>query len=272
MTDSQTHSPYEDGENYALRDQSTTGLDFYLTLATKIREPILEIGCGTGRICIPLAAQGFDITGLEMSKPMLQQAKKTAAAHQIPINWTEADGCDFHLNQTFGLVYLTGNTFQAFLTTAQQQQMLACVHAHLMPEGTLAFETRNPRWRTSQTPVKSPSSWSGPEGLFAFLENTQAPMEFGTYTDAEGRNIRLSKTQRYDPVTQLLHWRTTKHWIENQVPQTAVEQVTVRYTFPRELDLLLQNAGFSIVEQYGNWDLSPLQGDSPSIITVAKKS
>lgn len=68
---------------------------FYLTLAERIGGEILDLGCGTGRVTIPLAQRSFRITGLDIVPEMLEFAKKKAS--KLSVDWVEADVRDFHL-------------------------------------------------------------------------------------------------------------------------------------------------------------------------------
>jgi hypothetical protein len=139
------------------------------------------------------------------------------------------------------------------------------VRAHLHDEGLFAFETRNPRWAS----LKSGSEKE--EGLFANLE-TRAEEEAGqAYTDSSGRNVRVSRTQAYDHVAQILHWTTYRRWREGDQEQTRTTRIAVRYTFPQELAALLHYNGFTILRQYGDWNLEPLSAASPSLIVVCRK-
>ena len=109
------------------------------------------------------------------------------------------------------------------------------------------------------------------EGLFANLETRAAEEDWRTYTDSSGRDVRVSKTQAYDHVAQILHWTTYRRWREGDQEHTKVTRIALRYTFPQELAALLYYNGFSIVRQYGDWNLEPLTAASPSIIIVCRK-
>src|SRR5512134_1834309 len=83
--------PIRDGRHYdALKAQND--VPFYLSQAQMARGPVLEIGCGTGRVTIPLAAAGAEITGLDVSASMLEEAKRKAQNQGLRINWIAADG------------------------------------------------------------------------------------------------------------------------------------------------------------------------------------
>ena len=115
---------------------------------------MLEIACGTGRVSIPIARLGFAVTGLDIVPGMVERARSKSAG--LPTRWVEGDARAFDLGERFRLIFLTGNAFQAFLTHADQEALLGRVRAHLHDEGLFAFETRNPRWRTSREAGRRP--------------------------------------------------------------------------------------------------------------------
>jgi hypothetical protein len=127
------------------------------------------------------------------------------------------------------------------------------------------------------------------EGLFAFLESRAEEGE-ESYIDSSGREVRASRTQVYDHVAQVLHWTTYRRWNPSQSPrhggrqegeagkgevvpqeQIRITRIAVRFTFPQELEALLHYNGFSLIRQYGDWNLEPLSAASPSIIVVCRK-
>jgi SAM-dependent methyltransferase len=265
---------FADPVNYDREDPSDTGLAFYADLARETGSPVLEIACGTGRIAIPIARLGFAVTGLDIAPGMLERARAKAA--DLPARWVVGDARTFDLGERFRLIFLTGNAFQAFLTRADQEALLGRVRAHLVDDGLFAFETRNPRWATrpptgDHVPPASPGAHPTGEGLFAFLE-TRADEEAGpTYINDRGCEVRVSRTQVYDHVAQILHWTTYRRWREGDRERSRVTRIAVRYTFPQELAALLHDNGFSILRQYGDWNREPLTPASPSIIVVCRK-
>src|ERR671915_951800 len=256
---------YADPIDYDWRYSSDTGVAFYSALAWEAGGPVLEIACGTGRVAIPIARQGFAVTGLDVVPGMLQRARSKAAG--LPIRWVEGDARDFDLDERFRLTFLTGNAFQAFLTNADQEALLGRVRAHLHDEGLFAFETRNPRWRTSEGRDEDP------DGLFVYLETRAEEEALPPHTNAHGREVRESRSRTYDHVAQVLHWTSYQRWHEGgaQEERTKTKRIALRYTFPQELAALLHHNGFTIARRYGNWDSEPLTGASPSIIVVCRK-
>ncbi|MDQ3928404.1 MAG: class I SAM-dependent methyltransferase, partial [Chloroflexota bacterium] len=234
--------------------------------------PVLEIACGTGRVSIPIARLGFAVTGLDIVPGMLALARSKSAG--LPTRWVEGDARTFDLGEQFHLVFLTGNAFQAFLTRPDQEAVLERVRAHLHDDGLFAFETRNPRWRTlahADSERDEDIHGNPNEGLFAFLETNTDEQHFQTYVDVDGHEVSVSHTQVYDHVSQVLHWTTYRRWREGDEEQTKVTRIAVRFTFPQELEALLYYNGFTIVRQYGDWNLEPLSAASGSIIVVCRK-
>jgi SAM-dependent methyltransferase len=261
---------FGDAVTYDIEDPSDTGTAFYTALSEETGGPVLEIACGTGRVCIPIARLGFPVTGVDIVPGMLAQARHKSAG--FPTRWVEGDARTFDLGEQFRLIFLTGNAFQAFLTRSDQEALLERVHAHLHKDGLFAFETRNPRWaHLVPTDPNRLAERAPEEGLFAFLETRDQEEDGGTYTDTRGRVVRRSRTQRYDHVAQILHWTTYRRWHEDDQEQTKATRIAVRFTFPQELQALLHYNGFTIIRQYGDWNLEPLTAASPSIIVVCRK-
>jgi SAM-dependent methyltransferase len=265
---------FSDPVNYDMQDDSPVGISFYSALAQETGSPVLEIACGTGRVSIPIARVGIHVTGLDIVPGMLERARAKSAG--LPTRWIEADARSFELGERFRLIYLTGNAFQAFLTNADQKALLQCVGAHLHEDGLFAFETRNPRWANLNpagrgATTKSQQAQQHDQGSFAYLETSEEEQEWPSYIDSSGSEVRVSKTQVYDPVAQILHWTTYRRWHEAEQEHTKTTRIALRFTFPQELTALLDYNGFAIIRQYGDWNLDPLTADSKSIIVVCRK-
>src|SRR5918994_5124392 len=251
---------FADPVDYDRQDSSDTGVAFYAALARETGGPVLEIACGTGRVAIPIARQGFTVTGLDVVPDMLELARSKSAG--LPVRWVEGDARSFDLGERFRLVFLTGNAFQLFLTNADQEALLGRVRAHLHEEGMFAFETRNPRWGGRGGGEEARA------GLFVDLETRAEEEARPSYVDARGREVRVFDTRAYDHIAQILHWTTHRRWDEGGRERTKTTRIALRYTFPQELAALLDRNGFTIVRWYGDWNGEPLAATSPSIIVV----
>ena len=244
---------YADPENYDIEQQSCLGLEdpgtrFYAGLAQAGGGPVLEPACGTGRALLPIARLGIPVVGLDLAHGMLRRAHSLTG--DLPAGWLQGDMRRFRLAQHFRLVFLTGNAFQALLTHSDQRQFLTCTRRHLHPEGRLAFETRNPRP--------------------ADLVTTTEEEVWDTYRSVEGHTVTYSGVQRYDPQAQIMEWTSFRRWQQDGAPREKVTRVAVRFTAPQALEALLAECGFEIVEQYGDFQRSPLTAGSPSIVSVCR--
>lgn len=263
MIDHNNLEEFADPSTYDIEDSSDTGVAFYTALAQETGGPVLEIACGTGRVSIPIARLGFAVTGVDIVPGTLELARSKSAG--LATRWIEADARTFALGEQFRLIFLTGNAFQGFLTRADQEALLARVRAHLHDDGLFAFETRNPRWATQEGHGEDYA------GLFVNLETRAEEQEWPSYRNSSGHKVRVSRTQAYDHVAQILHWTTYRRWHEGEQEHTKITRIALRYTFPQELAALLHYNGFTMLRQYGDWDLQPLSAASPSIIVVCRK-
>jgi SAM-dependent methyltransferase len=242
---------YTDPELYDLENQQfELAGPFYLTLAQQLGSPVLELGCGTGRYTIPLAQHGIAITGLDVVPQMLARAQEKATG--LAISWVEADARSFQLNRTFRLIFESGAMFEHLLDRTAQMQMLFSVRQHLAGDGRFVVALQRP------TP--------------ALMANVTEEQFWFSYTTPAGIEVRVSGTQHYDPVRQVRTETAYRRWTD--ASGQSIERVAPlgqRSTFPAEMETLLDDTGFAIIERYGNWDFSPLTDDSNTLIYVCAK-
>jgi SAM-dependent methyltransferase len=130
-------------------NQYLEDLPFWLDLAERANGPILELGCGTGRIMLPLIEAGYQVTGLDLNAEMLAYLNSLAAKSGIAEPYVvEADLTNFQLQQQFPLILLPCNTYST-LKDKQRQSALECITGHLAPSGVFATSLPNPDWLTN---------------------------------------------------------------------------------------------------------------------------
>ncbi len=241
---------YYDLENASF----TEDLDFWLELADELGDPVLELGCGTGRVLLNLARRGHRVTGLDNAPEMLARlrAKLEAASSRhlaTPPTVVQASMDSFELPGTFRLALMPYNTFMHLLTFEDQQAVLTRVRRHLAPGGALALDMPNPGEAYSATE----------QGVT--LERT--------FMDGD-RTVQQFSAVALDRAAQLA--RIT--WIyDATAPDGAVQRTLVplvlRYTFPGEMRLLLERCGLALAHLYGDYDRSPFADGAPRMLVLA---
>ena len=217
-----------DGRHYdAQHAYLTRDVPYWRALAVPVPLRVLEVACGTGRIAIPLARDGHAVTGIDLSRSMLEQAERKAAEAGVAVALHEADMRTFELGATFDLVLLPFNGMYLLRERADAEQCLAAIRRHLAPGGRFALDFTNPRFEklTATTHVAS-----------------------------------------YDRVRQQKTVDITYRFADGS---TATDQLVLRVYFPQELLALLAYNGFDVIEQYGDYDRSPLASDSPQLLFVS---
>ena len=217
-------------------------LDLFLSLVET--GSVLDLACGTGRLTIPLAKKGLKVFGLDASEPMLELAREKSK--DFSIKWIQGDVRDFHLNETFDLILMAGNAFQALLSEPDQISMLDCVRRHLKPSGLFVFNTRNPQENDFKTTSE-----------FEFWHDFQ---------DQYGDEVKVFGKQEVDPSHPVIKYTTKRVWKDKETTNT----IDLRFTPYDQLLRLLEQTGFKICEVFGDDKKNLFRKDSPSIIFVCR--
>src|SRR4051812_27986040 len=96
---------YDDARHYEALFPGPNDLPFYRRQVAAYGGPVLELACGTGRLTIPLALDGADITGIDRSRSMLEAARSRAARHQVEVSFQEGDMRDYALGRKFKFIF-----------------------------------------------------------------------------------------------------------------------------------------------------------------------
>ncbi|MBE0670745.1 MAG: class I SAM-dependent methyltransferase [Anaerolineales bacterium] len=235
-----------DAEN---RDFEPDG-PFILSLVKQLGGAVLELGCGTGRITIPLAQNGVEIVGLDVVPGMVDLARQKSEG--MPIEWVVADVRNYQLGRKFKLIFESGSVFHHMLTRQDQEAYLARVREHLEDEGRLVLSLFFPKARN--------------------LVSTDVVEEWFTAEHPDGYEIKVSGIDEYDDFRQVKTETAYRRWTDASGKELLqVAPLSLRYVFPQEMEALLHYGGFEIVEQYGDFDRGPVTKESGLITLVCKK-
>jgi SAM-dependent methyltransferase len=232
-------------------------VDFYVNAAKEFGHPVLELGCGSGRVTIAVAQGGFTITGVDLSLKMLAKAEEKTArlsdAGRSRVNLVQGNMTNFCLGALFRLVIIPFRPFQHLLDVQQQLDCLHRVRRHLETGGHLILDF----FQTDARRMHDPE----------FLQERQA----AEYQMSDGRKVRLSeRVTAFHRAEQLndveMIYRVT-HLDGRE--ERLIMAFPFRYFFRYEVEHLLARCGFSVEATYGDFDRSPLQDRSPEMIFVA---
>jgi len=236
-------------------------IGFYLACAAEADGKVLELGCGTGRVLIPMAAAGHSIVGLDLSPDMLARCREKLRAQppavQARVKLVEGSMTSFDLGEAFSLVTLPFRSFQHLLTVDDQLACLACLRRHLGPGGRVVFDIFHPNFVMLHDP--------------AFAQERE---EFPEIELPDGRRFRrasrVAAFRRAEQINEVEIITYVRHPDGRQ--ERLVSAFPIRYFFRYEVEHLLARAGMRLQALYGDFERSPLRDDSPEMIFVAEKT
>lgn len=222
---------------------------FYRSLAREAGGPVLELGCGTGRVLAALAEDGHACTGLDASPEMLAVARRRLP---VSVELHVADMRDFALpGRCFALVCSAFRAFQHLACVEDQLRCLARVREHLAPGGCFAFDVFCP----------------DPGRLAQDEESEAEDLRF----EQEGQLVvRYARIFRDLPTQSMrVHFRYERREGERVVGEDRAA-FTMRWFHRYELEHLVARAGFRDVEIHGGFDRRPVAHDSRDLVVVAR--
>jgi SAM-dependent methyltransferase len=235
-------------------------IKFLSMLAEASEGPVLELGCGTGRLLLPLARKGRLVVGVDGSQVMLEIARAKIAreskAVRAAITLIRSDITGVSLPERYGLAVIGYNTAMHLGPDA----LTACLNSvrhHLLPGGTLFVDVDNP------TVVHDP----GQDGLL-LLER----MVFDQERD-EMVVLSISSVGDGQRQTRETSWIVDASPAQGGPVRRTIARSTLHYYFAHQLQQILRTAGFDLVAQYGDYDRSAYDADeSPRLLLLAQQA
>jgi SAM-dependent methyltransferase len=227
-------------------------LPFWSELAQQYPGPILEEGCGTGRILFELAKSGKDVVGIDLDHEMLAFLYKKSAA-SIPSNIfvLQANFTAFHLAARFGLIILACNTYST-QTASQRKKLLECARWHMQPGGAFAISIPNPPL------LKQLPRFAAPELEEVFTH----PLD--------GEPVQVVSEWKRERQLLLIDW----HY-DHLLPDGNIERLTIhvnQHLFPYDQILAeFRLAGFHHFLTYGDYDETEYTPYSQLLILIASE-
>lgn len=232
-------------------------VEFYADLGRRTGGAVLELACGTGRVTLPLAETGLEITGLDSSQGMLSMARRKAAALPVAarrrLTLVHQDMTRLDLDRQFGLIFIPFRSFQHILTIDLQKQVLGALRRHLAPGGRAALHLFDPR-------------------LDLLIDETLRPPGVAGTSESSGRrySAEVART-RFDHTAQIRRdlWRYQEFGPDGQSLREETREMALRWTYRWELHHLLALCDLSVEAEYSDFKGSP-PAYGKELVLVAK--
>jgi ubiquinone/menaquinone biosynthesis C-methylase UbiE len=250
MNDYDLIAPFYDIEHAHFSED----LDMYRNFAELCGGKILELACGSGRVLLPLASEGYELTGVDSSAAMLGLAQQhlQEAGFAARCTLVQQDICNMRMEQKYRMAFIALGSFAHITESKAQQQVLASVRTHLATGGTFIIDISNSDAHYMENlsgQMLHQGTWRGDDGTL--LTHFVSP---------------ASSTER--------HQLELTHFYDQYNQGGTVQRIvatTHLYLFERgEIDLLLERAGFAVKTIYGDYDLGPYHLESPRMICIAE--
>jgi len=231
-------------------------IDLYLQFASVIGDPILELGCGTGRILAPLAEAGHRVTGVDRSSTMLGRARiaipGSSFRDRVILHEASMTEADLSPGGPFGLVIFSLNGLMHMPSAAEQRAALSAARRALDPRGMVVIDVLNP----------------GAELLATFDGRV---LHEGSWERDDGSMVSRFSARTHAPAEQRIE---TELWYDIADASGRLERVRarfpMRYLVRSEIELLLEITGFVEWQLYGSYELDPYDDSSERLLVTAE--
>jgi SAM-dependent methyltransferase len=246
-----------DGAYEAMRD--LVDAPFYVEMARESGGPVLEIGCGTGRVLLRIAGAGVAIEGVDNSQAMLSvlqsHLEKEPAAIRERVKIHSGDMRKFRLNKQFPLVIIPFRPLQHMHTLRDQVDALATAAAHVSENGRLVFDVFFPKF----------------ELMTAGIGEERLEIEWNT----DGPKRTLRRYFRKDSFDKIRQNFTGTFFVRTYEGEKFVKEdrgpLKLSWYTRSHLEALFLLTGLEVVEEYGSFAKAPLDNDATEMIFVLKK-
>lgn len=200
--------------------------------------PALELGIGTGRVALPLAQAGVDVSGIDASEAMAERLRAKPGGEDIPVSI--GDFADVGVEGDFALVFVVFNTFFGLLSQEEQARCFANVARRLREGGAFVIEAF----------VPDPARFEG---------------EQTTRTQHVEMGRVILECSRHDPVAQRVD---SQNVVISEGETKLYPGGSIRYAWPSELDLMARLAGLRLRERWSDWRRTPFTATSTGHVSV----
>jgi SAM-dependent methyltransferase len=243
---------YYDWEHAAFADD----VAMYSGFVKRTGGPVLELACGTGRLLLPLAAEGARLVGVDSSAEMLAIARQglDRAGLGGTVRLHLGDMRDFVLEERFRLAFVALDSFGLLRRRPDQLAALRRAHDHLDPGGLLVLDVANGNLRGGEA-------------------RDEVLLQHVGIDPTSGRPLSKWTARSTDLAAQVDHFTYLYDELRDDgTVERRTAGLALRYFGRFELELLLERGGFAVEALYGSYDLAPFEPESERLIAVAVKA
>jgi ubiquinone/menaquinone biosynthesis C-methylase UbiE len=217
---------------------------------------ILDLACGWGRHAVPLAKQGYQVTGIDFSPYLIGRARKYAKEEGVRVQFLRKDMRKLAFRHGFDAVICMFGSFGYFASDADHEQVIKGVNRALKRNGQFLIDLYNP--------FRLLGRLFGRQGKYSPSTGTIAIKEVSRFTGS----LKVTTTDSFDPVRT--RWNMKKEWKDRNGKNRRYTTSVVIFT-PHELMSILARQGFETKKLYGGYNGSPFRFDSRRMIILARK-
>lgn len=249
--DARSAAYYDFQYGFSAGDAPWPDVEWFRSVASGAGGPVLELGCGSGRIAVALAGDGHTVVGLDRSPAMLVRAAERAREARVVVELVVGDLRDFTLGRRFALVVIPFNTF-LMVPPDDRRSCLLRIREHLEPGGLLAIDVFQP----------DPSRIAGVDGGVVDEGSAGDPRtgeRLTFFTSTRATVDRTAHVLRVDAVDA------------DGVVRRHERVLTLHFLYRREAELQLAMAGFEVVSLHGDHEGTPADEHAARLLIVARR-
>jgi SAM-dependent methyltransferase len=240
-------------------------LAFYGDVIRKFGEPALDLACGTGRLLVPLLAQGLDVDGVDLSADMLAWCRQRAATQGVEPKLWDQGMRELDLPHRYRTIFIC-DSFGIGGSRKDDREALHRIFTHLQPGGALVVHTGFPYDDEAEWPLWLPHHRDGLPNEWPATGGRQS-LPDGEELEQRGRLVDL------DPRAQRIVLAiSARQWRAGIVVAEEEREIAISLYFEQELRLMFEQAGFDEVEVQAGYSGKPATGDDAEIVFIAKRA
>jgi SAM-dependent methyltransferase len=235
-------------------------LDLYLALAARTGGPVLELAVGSGRLAVPLAGDGYDVTGVDLDPAMLARARSAADTHGKAtarrLRLIEGDARTIRVDEagTFRLAFIPLNSIFLMGSRADQAAAVATLAAHLAPGGLAVLD-----------------AWL-PDADDLARYDGRLVLEWVREEPETGRTVTKTGSAVYDATASVVRLTTIfEVGLPGAAPVRWVRSDRLRLVSPDELASFAEAAGLEVETLAGGYELDDLGPGAERVVLIARR-